>query len=157
VRSDRGLYLREDQASYLCAGRDCLQTVGKRDLRPEENKLAADVLGPGFIAPEIAHRLVARSAAFPSASVEVSERTIGGLPSRCVAVTGIRVEAFDKPIRDYRACAAPEQGVLTFFEGTLVDGTRGRVELTAYERSAPEIAFALPVGATVTKVRDFGL
>lgn len=111
---------------------------------PTRAGTAGTTTGTGLVTPSAAMRLVS-SAVLDGATITRHDATIAGEPATCVGVYGPG---------GFTACITA-RGLLGSFTGT-IDGAAVQCELTRFDQTVDETAFALPPGATVDDRRPAG-
>jgi hypothetical protein len=137
-RSTSALYTVSPADTVLCRTPSgerpvCNRGPGRDGIPLSDARGLNDVLATDFIAPELVTAYLSRLAARVPGKVNRFDRTVAGLPTRCVEV-----------IKTVVTCATAD-GVLAHFESP-----DGRLTLSAYQTTVAETAFDLPEGAAVT-------
>jgi hypothetical protein len=156
----QGRFILTEESLLMCTGTGS-KTACQRSPNTTQASSSADqaammsaIAGGGFINTPMALALMTAAAVIPGTNVDKSERTIAGLNSTCLKVTGIPDDGDPNSVqaKDFTVCVA-DNGVLTHFTGTGTDNVKLGVELSKFSTTVNASAFAVPAG---TKIVDVG-
>jgi hypothetical protein len=157
-----GRFILTDDHLFMCQGAGSKTTCQRS---PNQNKAGATadqaaymtaIAGGGFISAPMAVALMTAAAIVPGTKVDKSEKTIGGLKSTCLHVTGIPKDQADPDsvtAKEFTVCVG-ENGVLTTFSGVGTDDKKVGVELTKFSTTVDAKSFAPPAGAKIVDVEN---
>lgn len=158
VVGKNGRFIFTPDAIYLCDTKKpatCQMTANTAGSQLDQTSAAylSSVAGTGFVSAPVALVIMTAASVAPGARVERSERTIAGLTSICLEVTGIPADNDPKSadLTQFSACVS-DSGLLTSFAGTDSAGTKLAVEMTRYSETADANAFKPPAGYQVVDV-----
>jgi hypothetical protein len=159
VMGKDGRFIFTQDAIYLCDKKKkpatCQKTANTAGPQLDQTSAAylPAVAGTGFVSAPVALVILTAASVAPGATVEKSERTIAGLKSTCLKVSGIPEDKDPKTVdlREFSACVS-DNGLLTSFSGVDSAGTRLAVEMSRYSETVDAKAFQPPAAYQIVDV-----
>lgn len=154
----KGRFIATPDAYYVCDKATgswvCQKAPTNGSTDTGNAALATGLAGEGFISAPLAVAVLTAALVVPNAHVDKSTETIAGQKSSCARVSNLAQAQQNEStkVSDFSVCVT-DSGVLARFEGTLTDGTKANIELTAYSGTVDSGLFAPPAGA---KINDVG-